>query len=220
MLDRTLQVLIADDHPLVRAGVISTLEPFEEFEIAGQACNGDELLQKVQEVPCDLLILDLEMEGPGPSQLIRACHDLQPQMQVLVLSSHVDEKYLAPLKGLELAGYVVKSEAPDCLLQAIRVVAAGSVWFSHSVLQKTMKLSEEERLGGPLQKLTAREAQVLEKIREAKDNQTIADELKLSKQTVRRYATLIYEKLGVKNRVEAIVCSSNQEVVRAGQSSL
>ena len=70
-----------------------------------------------------------------------------------------------------------------------------------------MELSQEERFSCPLQTLTPREKQVLEKIRQAKDNQTIADELSLSKQTVRRYATLIYEKLGVKNRVGAIVCS-------------
>ena len=203
-----LRVLIADDHPLVRAGVVCTLAPFEEFAVVGEARNGFELLELVHECRCELLIMDLDMAGPGPANLIQECQRLQPEIKIMILSSHVEDKYLLPLKGLGIDGYVVKEEAPDCLLQAIRVVASGSVWFSHAVLQKTMEMNEGERVSARALKLTKREAQVLGKIREAKDNQTIADELGLSKQTIRRYATLIYEKLGVKNRVEAIVCSS------------
>ncbi len=208
MLNRPLRLLIADDHPLVRAGVIATVEPFSEFVVIGQARDGHEVLRIVQENSCDLLVMDLDMEGPGVATVIRTCQQLQPELKVIILSCHVDERYLGPLKGLGISGYVVKDEAPDCLLQAFRVVAGGSVWFSHIVLQKTMELSQVERFSSPAQRLTPRERQVLEKIREAKDNQTIAEELNLSKQTVRRYATLIYEKLGVKGRVEAIVCCS------------
>lgn len=209
MLDRPLQVLIADDHPLVRAGVMATLEPFPEFNVTGQACSGYEVVKMVQERSVDLLVMDLEMEGPSVVSILNTCQEIQPKMKVVILSSHIEESYLTPLKGLGISGYVVKDEATDSLLQALRVVAAGSVWFSHIILQKTLAISEQNRGEAPFQRLTPREKQVLDKIRQAKDNQTIADELKLSKQTVRRYATLIYEKLGVKNRVEAIVCSSN-----------
>lgn len=209
MLDRPLQVLIADDHPLVRAGVMATLEPFPEFAVIGQVRNGHELVKMVQERACDLLVMDLEMDGPGVGTIIRTCQELQPALKILILSSHVEESFLTPLKGLGIAGYVVKDEAPDSLLQALRVVATGSVWFSHVILQKTMAISKNDRFDTPVQRLTPREKQVLDKIRQAKDNQTIANELNLSKQTVRRYATLIYEKLGVKNRVQAIVCSNN-----------
>lgn len=207
MLDRPIKVVIADDHPLVRAGVLATLEPYPEFSVIGLAMSGHGVLSLLQEQSCDLLLTDLEMEGPGITRLIQGCHALQPDLKILILSSHVEEDYLAPLKGLGISGYVLKDEPPECLLQALRVVASGSVWFSHEILQKTLQLSEDARLDLPAQRLTPREKQVLEKIRQAKDNQTIANELNLSKQTVRRYATLIYEKLGVKNRVEAIVRS-------------
>jgi DNA-binding NarL/FixJ family response regulator len=205
MQDRPLNVLIADDHPLVRAGVRATLVPHAEFEVIGEARDGFEVLSILQQQPCDVLVMDLEMDGPGPPKLIQACEALQPHMKILVLSSHSDECFLAPLEGIGISGYLVKQEAPDCLLQALRVVAGGSVWFSHVIMQKTLELARAQRCQASAQQLTPRERQVLEKMREAKDNQTIADELKLSKQTVRRYATLIYEKLGVKNRVEAIV---------------
>lgn len=207
MLDRPLQILTADDHPLVRAGLMATLEPFPEFEVIGQARSGQEVLALLSQKLCDLLVMDLEMEGPQGAMLIRACEALQPEMKIVVLSSHLEEAYLAPLKGLGISGYILKDEPSDRLLQALRVVASGSMWFSHAILQKTMELSQDRQLP-TAQQLTPRERQVLDKMRQAKDNQTIADELKLSKQTVRRYATLIYEKLGVKNRVEAIVRSS------------
>jgi DNA-binding NarL/FixJ family response regulator len=206
MFERSLRILIADDHPLVRAGILSTLHPHPEFRVVGQARDGYEAVRMLQQQSCDLLLLDLKMEGPGVASLIETCRALQPELKIIILSSHVEERYLGPLRELGIEGFVEKAEAPDCLLQALRVVAKGEVWFSHIVMQKTLAISEEERFNSYLQPLTRREEEVLAKIREAKDNQTIADELRLSKQTVRRYATLIYQKLGVKNRVEAIVC--------------
>ena len=201
---RPIHVVIADDHPLVRAGVVATLQPHSEFLVVGEAQNGHQLLQLLKGVRCDLLILDLQMDGPSTDRLIPECQRIQPMVKILILSAHVDSSVLAPLRGLGINGFVVKEEAPDSLLQALRVVNSGSSWFSHSVLQMTLTLSQRER-EVPYGLLTARETEVLQKMKEAKDNQTIADELNVSKQTVRRYATLIYEKLGVKNRVQAIV---------------
>lgn len=200
-----LKILIADDHPLVRAGVAATLEPYPEMSVVGQARSGDEVLDLLGSLQCDLLILDLNMQGPDAETVIRASQELQPDLKILILSSHTEAKYLGPLRESSICGFVLKDEAPDCLLQAIRVVATGSVWFSHAILEKNLELNQQERMVVRAQRLTSREQQVLEKIREAKDNQTIADELSISKQTVRRYATLIYEKLGVKGRIEAIV---------------
>ncbi len=91
-----------------------------------------------------------------------------------------------------------KKEAPECLVQATRVLASGGTWFSHEVLP-LLNLTPQDS------PLTPREEQVYNLIRAGKDNGAIAHELSLSKQTIRRYATVIYEKLGVKNRIEAIV---------------
>jgi len=201
---KPVQVVIADDHPLVRAGVVATLQPCPEFVVMGEAKDGDQLLRLFQEVRCDLLILDLQMDGPPTDRLVRECQRLQPEVKILILSAHVDSTFLGPLRGMGISGFVVKDEAPDSLLQALRVVSSGSGWFSHTVLSKTLEISQKQR-NLPHCLLTPRESEVLRKMKEAKDNQTIANELKVSKQTVRRYATLIYEKLGVKNRVQAIV---------------
>lgn len=208
-LELPVRVLIADDHPLVRAGVIATLEPHLEFTVSGEVSSGHEVLKVMEEHPCDLLLMDLDMGGPSPKHLIRSCQDLWPELKVVVLSSHLGEEYLAPLEGLGIAGYVVKQEAPECLLQALRVVASGSTWYSQAVQQKALHIASERRINPTLSMLTPREQQVLEKMREGKDNQAIADEMQLSKQTVRRYATIIYQKLGVRSRVEAILSAKS-----------
>lgn len=199
-----IQVVIADDHPLIRAGVVATLQPHPEFQVVGEVKDGEHLLEMLAEIRCDLLILDLGMEGPPTDRLIQQCQRLQPEVKILILSACLEADFLIPLRGLGISGFVVKEEATDNLLQAVRVVISGSAWFSHTVLHKTMEIAQKERTL-PQFMLTPRESEVLLKMKQAKDNQTIANELKVSKQTVRRYATMIYEKLGVKNRVQAIV---------------
>jgi len=200
-------IVVADDHPLVRAGVVATLGTSADYRIVGQAKDSFETLDLITREKPWLLLLDLQMDGYPSERLIQDCHESHPSLKVLILSAHLDPRYLRPLREARIEGFLLKDEAPDSLLQALRVLDSGATWFSHAVLQQVMSISEAERLqDGP--KLTAREQQVFDLMMQAKDNQTIADELKVSKQTVRRYATVIYEKLGVKSRVEAIVKGS------------
>lgn len=197
-------IVIADDHPMIRAGVKATFQDKLDYQVIGEAANGAQVLTQVRTHRPDMLILDLEMDGEPPDRLIPECRKLCPQLRILILSSHTDAKYLTPLRALGIDGFVLKSEGPDSLLQAVRVVWAGATWFSHDVLAQELAISREER-SNPRSRLTHREQQILDLMTVGKDNATIAEELSLSKQTVRRYATIIYEKLGVKNRIQAIV---------------
>ena len=197
-------IVIADDHPMIRAGVKATFQDKLDYQVIGEAANGAQVLTQVRTHRPDMLILDLEMDGEPPDRLIPECRKLCPQLRILILSSHTDAKYLTPLRALGIDGFVLKSEGPDSLLPAVRVVWAGATWFSHDVLAQELAISREER-SNPRSRLTHREQQILDLMTVGKDNATIAEELSLSKQTVRRYATIIYEKLGVKNRIQAIV---------------
>lgn len=198
------RIVVADDHPLVRTGVLVTLAGHDAYQVVGEAHNAEEAYLRVSQLRPDLLVLDLEMDGRPPEELINDCRRICPELRVLILSAHTHSKYLAPLRGAGISGFVLKDEAPDNLLQAVRVIEQGSTWFSHAIIQQVFALSETDRQATPT-RLTPRERQILDLMLLGKDNRTIAEELSVSKQTVRRYATVIYEKLGVDNRIQAIV---------------
>ena len=189
---------------MVRVGVRQTLAREEQFQVVAEASDGKSLLKMVAGLHPDVLLMDLEMpHGPAES-LIPRVHSCSPKTRIVILSSHTEPRYLQPLVELDISGFIIKEEAPERLLQAVRVVYDGETWFSHAVSQAFSGLVKADR-ANHMSKLTAREQQIFELMQKALDNATIAEELHLSKQTVRRYATVIYEKLGVKNRIQAIV---------------
>jgi DNA-binding NarL/FixJ family response regulator len=201
------RIIVVDDHPLIRAGVAAALRDKDFCEVVGEAKNGESALPLVANMDPDLLILDLDLgAGLCSSDLIRVARRHQPALKVLVLSSHAETRYLEPLQSCEIQGFVLKSEAPDSLVQAVRLVLSGERWFSHAV---SALLSRPARsTTSQLDSLTPRESQILRLVQEGKDNQSIADLLCLSKHSVRRYVTTIYQKLKVKNRIEAILATS------------
>lgn len=199
-----IRVVIADDHPLVRAGVAAALSDPEVFLLIGQAKDSKETLELIQKHQPDLLILDLQMDDFRPVELIHSCMQSFGQLRILILSSRSEALDLAPLRDCGIHGFVAKEEGPDCLLQAVRVVMSGQSWFSHRVSRIFQQIREEARISPP-PLLSAREREVLQGLVRAKDNQAIADEMQISKNTVRRYITQIFQKLDVKNRMEAVI---------------
>jgi two-component system nitrate/nitrite response regulator NarL len=205
-MDTPAQVIVADDHPLIRAGVAAALHGKDFCEVVGEAKNAEAALLLVANWQPELLILDLDLGvGPRSSELILEARRRRPCLKVLVLSSHTDNRYLEPLQDCEIQGFVLKSEAPDSLVQAVRLVLSGERWFSHAV---SAMLNRPIRQGATQpDSLTPRESQILRLVQEGRDNQSIATLLGLSKHSVRRYATNIYQKLNVKNRIEAILAT-------------
>lgn len=201
---QSIRVLIADDHPLVRVGVRESLAGQEVFRVVGEAADGGTMLNLSAGLRPDIVLLDLEMPLGPASDLIEKLSLVSPESRVLILSSHSERQYLAQVVNSKIAGFVLKSEAPECLHQALRVVQEGETWYSRGVFEILRELTLAARLSEPLS-LSRREAQALELMRRGMDNRKIAEEMGVSKQTVRRYATIIYDKLGVKNRIQAVV---------------
>lgn len=189
---------------MVRVGVRQTLERDEQFQVVGEVSDGKSLLTTIAGLEPDVLLLDLEMPHGPAEHLISRVHSCSPVTRIIILSSHTEPRYLQPLVDLDISGFIIKEEPPERLLQAVRVVHEGETWFSHAVSQAFSGMVKADRANS-MSKLTAREQQIFDLMQKALDNATIAEELHLSKQTVRRYATVIYEKLGVKNRIQAIV---------------
>lgn len=202
-----MKVVLADDHPMILRGVRSTLEAEDDILIVAETSTGDETLQALLLHRPDLLVLDLSMPGLSPAEIIARGQQEIPHLKVLILSAHGDDHHLMKVAPFPISGYLIKDEAPEHLLQAIRVIAQGAVWFSQSLadrlrgLRKARERSENGEAGG----LTGRERQVLELLGAGLDNQVIAARLNLAEQTVRNYASTLYAKIGVASRMEALV---------------
>lgn len=196
------RIVIADDHPLVLNGVKTTLSRSDDLEVVGEARDGAEALKLIQQHHPQLLIVDVEMPGIPVDQLAEAARGIVPDLKILVLTAHDEEATIRPLMKVKVSGYLLKDEAPESLLQAVRALRQGAAWFSQTVAHKMIYLNQHKEDDLPL---TAREKQILAQIALGRDNQTIAQDLSLAEQTVRNYASAIYEKLGVSSRVEAVV---------------
>jgi DNA-binding NarL/FixJ family response regulator len=209
-----MRIIIADDHPLVRWGVKETLGRSDLVEVIGEAQDTAETLAMVQQHKPDLLILDLDMPGCPPDELAHEVCEAHPELKVLVLSGRNDPHFLRKLVQVKLSGYLLKDEAPENLLQAVRTIGQGASWFSQAVAQKLMSLTTEPA-ENVFERLTPREREIMQQMSDGKDNITISRELCLSEQTVRNYTSLIYQKIGVKSRVEAVLLAHKQAAVQA-----
>jgi DNA-binding NarL/FixJ family response regulator len=200
----TIRILLADDHPLVRAGIRATLGVEKGLALVGEATNGHEVEPLCQELKPDILLLDLNMPGPSSVDIVTSLLKNCPEVKVLVLTAYDDEIYLRSVVAAGAVGYVLKDEAPEALVRAIQTVVKGDTWFSRPILEKLVR----ER-GGPApekaEALNERERQLLKMIAQGWDNARIASELNLAEQTVRNYVSRLYVKLGVSSRAEAIV---------------
>lgn len=204
MQEKPYTILIVDDHPLVRAGVRASLEKGENLQVLGECRRPDEALKLLTWFSPQLLILDI-MLGPECSlDWLDRFHLASPELKVLIMSGLKEGDKLDRLKHPVVAGFLSKDEAEYSLLQAVRILRSGGKWFSAAMAAQMRQLAQSKR-ERPNILWTAREKQVLDLVAQAKDNITIARELGLSVHTVRRHLTVIYLKMGVNTRVEALL---------------
>ncbi len=192
-----IRVLIADDHPLIRAGLGSTLAAEPGVLLVGEATNGDEVQRLCQELQPDVLLLDLRMPGPSALETVACLCQCCPATKVLMLTAYDDEAHVRWLVEAGVAGYLLKDEAPTTVAQAIRAVMRGDTWFSREVA---------EQLARPvaLPALSQRQRELLRLVALGMSNQQIADELCIAEVTVRFHLRNIYKKVSAHTRGEAI----------------
>jgi DNA-binding NarL/FixJ family response regulator len=213
------RVILADDHPLVRAGIRATLEVEPDLDVVAEVAHRAEVPSLCQRLAPDILLLDLSMPGPSAPELVLLLRAQNPQLKVLVLTAYANEAIIQRLVSAGIAGYLLKDEAPESLVHAIRAIMAGGTWFSNVALKKLAHGGGTDATTPSLAELTPREQQVLEAIARGWDNAHIAQELHLAEQTVRNYSSRIYEKLGVQSRGEAIVWAHDHGVARMSEGA-
>lgn len=207
-----LRVVIADQHPIVRVGIMHELAQYADVLVVAEASDGDETLDQCRRLVPDVLLLDIGMAGMPPIELLRQIGDFAHPPHTLVFTScDAMEHVLATLKA-GATGYLLKNEVPTSLIVALRSVARGDVWLSSVVASGLVDHMVRNQLDGTSMEamLSAREQEVLHLLAEGKDNAEISNVLHITGRTVRYHLRNIYSKIGVERRGEAIVWSIRQ----------
>lgn len=207
-----INVLLADDHPLARAGIRKFLEKEPDIQVVGEASSGEEALQLVEEFHPDVLLLDMEMPGMKGLEVAKTLKERNSPTVVLALSTYDNKQFILGLLASGASGYLVKEEVPETIIEAVRGVARGEQgWVSRRIAaQMANWMQMENNEGGSL---TNREMDVLRLIAAGKTNQEIGLALGISYKTVEKHIDSIYMKLGVTSRVEAAVYAVRDHLV-------
>lgn len=202
-------MLVADSHPLVRAGLRATLDDSHDLSLVGEATSGHEAWQLCEELRPDILLLDIRLPDMDACEVAGALRDHCPEVRLLILAFTVDVASLYELVGRGVAGYVLHSETTEAVIYAIRTVMHGGTWFSRPVMEKLV-CREQVQAAEPL--LSKSKQQLLEMIARGWENARIAAELNLAEQTVRNYVSSLYLELDVHSRAEAIVWAREHNI--------
>lgn len=207
-----IRVVLADDHPVVRRGIRDMLERVEDISIVGEAANGEEALHLVNQFNPDVLLLDMEMPGLKGMDVAQQLKQSGSKVRILALSAHDDLSYIRELIDSGASGYLVKEEAPETIIDAVRGVARGEQgWVSRRITAQMVSWIRKDEVSEV--KLTPREMEVLRLVVDGKTNQNIGFLLGISEKTVEKYLYSIFNKLGVTSRVEAAVYAVREGLV-------
>jgi DNA-binding NarL/FixJ family response regulator len=199
-----LHILIADDHGIVRAGLRMLLDRQEGMSVVAEAEDGVGAVEQALASRPDIAILDVAMPRMTGLQAARHIREQAPDVHVLLLSMHDDERYLLEALKAGASGYVLKRAADTDLVDAVRAVARGNSFISPHAESTLVKRMLEDPDGDPTEKLTPREREVVKLIAEAYTNKEIAAILTLAEKTVESHRANVLAKLGMRDRVELV----------------
>lgn len=201
-----IRVLLADDHTIVRQGLVSILAGSGDCQVVAEAADGAEALELARSTSPDVAVVDLGMPRLSGLEVVRRIHEELPRTRVLVLTMHEEEEYVLHLVRAGAAGYLVKDSAASELLEAVRALRDGRTYFG----QHAAKVLAEQYLrpGGPPEDpygaLTPREREVLHLVADGKTTKEVAQSLGISPKTAENHRTRLMEKLGVHNTAELV----------------
>jgi NarL family two-component system response regulator LiaR len=199
---QTIRVLIADDHEIIRTGLVYSLRAFHDLELVGEADSGQEALRLCSETQPDVVLLDMRMPGMDGVQTAQAIRDEHPQVQVLALTSFYDKQLVRQAMQAKAAGYLVKGIAASELAEAIRVAHAGQTILSPEAAEALFPPDEPRPAVG--HDLTPREREVLALLARGLSNAEIAQRLTITVSTAKHHVRAILSKLGTPNRAGAV----------------
>lgn len=195
------RLLLADDHPMIRAALEVLLRD-TVFEIVGMAGSGEATLSAVEELQPDILLLDIQMPGGSGIDVLRRLRAAKSPLRIVLLTAAIDDAALLEARALKVQGIVLKNSDPAFLLDCLESVRNGRNWMDPELATRIRKLGAR---AGRRASLAPRERQLIGFVRKGMRNREIAEELGVTEGTVKAYLHAIFEKLGVTNRTELAI---------------
>jgi DNA-binding NarL/FixJ family response regulator len=211
-----IRILVADDHPIVREGLVAILSTQPDFKVVGQAAGGAEVVEKVAALEPDVLLLDLEMPDMDGVEALRRLRDAHLPVRVIVFTAFdSDERILGAVRA-GAQGYLLKGVPREEVFTAIRVVHAGNSLLKPIVASRLLRQVSQQHTTSVsgVHALTARELEVLRLLMRGLQNKEIASELVVTERTVKFHVSSILMKLGAGNRTEAVAIASKQGITQ------
>jgi DNA-binding NarL/FixJ family response regulator len=210
-----MKILVADDHGIVRAGIKLLLERQPDLSVVAEAADGVEAVTRALAARPDMCILDVGMPRMTGLQAAREIRAQLPDVRVLILSMHDDEHYLFEALKAGASGYVLKREADQDLVGAIRAVERGEAFLTNAAERSIIRRWMADGTEGPRIPLTPREEEVVKLIAEAHTNTQIAGILHLAEKTVESHRANVLRKLGMRDRVELVRYAIRRGLIEA-----
>ncbi len=209
-----IKVMLVDDHQIVRKGIAFYLSMQPDFELVGEAQNGEEAVEKAGQLQPDVILMDLNMPVMDGIEASRLVAELYPGIRIVVLTSFSDHSHIVPALQAGAAGYMLKDVEPDQLAEAIRSaykgniqlhpdIAAALIRSSATQIAQQPAVQNDQQETPPLEALTPREREVLELLSRGMSNKEIAAELVVAEKTVKTHVSSILSKLNVADRTQA-----------------
>jgi DNA-binding NarL/FixJ family response regulator len=209
-----VRVLVADDHHVVRRGLIFFLKTQQEIEIAGEAKDGLEAVAQTGRLKPDIVLMDLDMPNMNGIEATRLIKQKHPETRVLMLTSFSDQDHVIPALEAGASGYQLKDIEPDELVKAIIQVMKGENQLHPKATSHLLShLSNKDKKKSPIDELTKRELDVLKEIAKGKSNKEIAASLFITEKTVKTHVSNLLSKLEISDRTQAALLAVKEKLV-------
>ena len=203
----TIRITLADDHPVVLAGIKALLERVAGLEVVGEATSGPAALQLIIELSPDIAVIDLSLPGLSGLEVAKRAATLAPTVKLLALTVHEDRAYVEPIIKAGAKGYLLKRSAADELVRAIKAIADGGIYLDPAIAEKALPVLAHHPTSSKksaISELSHRETEVLQFISQGLSNKEIGGRLDISVKTVETHKARALEKLGLRTRADIV----------------
>jgi two-component system response regulator NreC len=208
-----IRILIGDDHGLIRAGLSALLRSEPNFEVVGEACDGESALELAYSLRPDILLLDVSMPGPSGIEITRKLSQTLPDTRVLILTIHEDMGLMREAIRAGAAGYIIKRAVDAELMSAIDAVSRGDLYVHPAMTRALVEELMPDRAADKNNGLTPREIEILRLIARGNSNRQIAEILSLSVRTVDTHRSNLMAKLGLHDRADLVRYASERRLI-------